>query len=160
MDFRNWTHILSIFSAFLKWMSIFYNFKRGACWELWVMSQLHHLWGKESSLPLLPRQLYFKAPWRVQPVLPWVGTHSPSSLLRLWRWGPMSCWACGQHPQHLAGHTHSDHTVGVGTSACHWRRWCYLKEDGEVCSAERCVPYSQATSALLSMSTCLPRLQC
>lgn len=114
MDFRNWTHILSIFSVFLKWMNIFYNFKRGACWEPWVMSQLHQLWGKESSLPLLPPQLYFKAPWRVRPVLTWVGTHSPSSELQLWRWGPMTCWACGQHPQHLAGHTHSDHTVWVG----------------------------------------------
>lgn len=53
MDFRNWTHIL--FSLCISYVDeYFYTLKRGACWELSVMSQLHHLWGKESSLPLLP----------------------------------------------------------------------------------------------------------
>lgn len=143
------------------WTSIFYTL-RGACWELSVMSQLHHLWGKESSLPLLPTAVFQNS--KKGSCLSWLGWNPlPSYLLWLWSWGTMACWACVQHPQHLTGPTHSDHGWSGGQALVTKGERCYLKKDGKVRSAETYVLHAQATSVYpahqhSTFPKCLPRI--
>ena len=165
MDFRNWTHILSIFSAFLMWTSIFYISREVPAENSQSCHSFTTCEERKVLCLFFPYSCISKPHERVLSVLTWVGTHSPSYLLWLWTRGTMTCWAGVQHPQHLTGHTHSDHMAGVGDkhlslkeSDVTWRRM-------ERCARQRDACYMHRPNLLYSahwhsdFPKCLPRLQ-